>query len=59
MLAISKEPQMIREIRFGKYAGHTLEEILRLDRGYLEWLEQTVNDKPDLQWNVRRVLSVN
>lgn len=58
MILITKEPQMIRQVNFGKYAGNTLEEVLKMDRRYLEWLEQAVNDKPDLQWNIRRVLGI-
>lgn len=57
MMLITKEPQYMRQMSFGKYAGKTLEDIARLDRGYLEWVEETMTDKPDLLWNVRRVLS--
>lgn len=58
MMMISKEPQFIRTLNFGKYAGRTLEDIAKLDREYLKWLSDTVYDKPDLQWNVNRVLSI-
>lgn len=57
MMLITKEPQIMRQISFGKYAGKTLEDIARLDRGYLEWVVDTMGDKPDLQWNAKRVLS--
>lgn len=56
MMLITKEPQYMRQITFGKYAGRTLEDIARTDRGYLEWMEETMTDKPDLQWNAKRVL---
>lgn len=56
MMLITKEPQFMRQMNFGKYAGKTLEDIARIDREYLEWVESTMVDKPDLQWNVRRVL---
>ncbi|MGI5897584.1 MAG: exonuclease domain-containing protein [Candidatus Dojkabacteria bacterium] len=59
MLMISKEPAYIRNISFGKYAGKTLEDIAKLDREYLEWLKETVSDKPDLVWNIERVLSID
>ena len=58
MLAISKEPQYMRQMSFGKYAGKTLEDIARIDRSYLEWIRDSMYDKPDLQWNANRVLSV-
>ena len=57
MMLITKEPQLMRQMSFGKYAGRTLEDIARQDRGYLEWIEETMSDKPDLQWNARRVLN--
>ncbi len=57
MMLTTKEPQYIRQMSFGKYAGKTLEDIARLDKEYLEWVAETMNDKPDLQWNAKRVLS--
>jgi len=56
MILISKEPQFMRQMTFGKYAGKTLEDIARTDRGYLEWIVDTMADKPDLQWNAKRAL---
>ncbi len=56
MLIISKQPQIIREMSFGKYIGKTFEEIERIDREYLEWLVESMSDKPDLQWNATRAL---
>lgn len=56
MKIISKQPMMIREMTFGKYAGMTLKEIKKIDREYLEWAEQAMDDKPELVWNIRRVL---
>lgn len=56
MLLISKEPQFMRQMTFGKYAGKTLEDIAKIDRGYLEWIDETMTDKPDLKWNANRVL---
>ncbi len=58
MLIISRQPAFIRNISFGKYAGKTLEDIAKLDREYLEWLKETMNDRPDLVWNIERVLSM-
>ena len=58
MLMITKQPAFIRTVSFGKYAGRTLEDIAKLDREYLEWLRETVTDRPDLVWNIDRVLSM-
>ena len=56
MILVTKQPQIIREINFGKYAGRTLHELATLDRGYLEWIAENMEDKKDLQWNAQRVL---
>jgi broad specificity phosphatase PhoE len=56
MILITKQPQMMREMTFGKYMGKTFEEIEREDREYLEWLAESMTDKPDLQWNAKRAL---
>ena len=57
MMIISKEPQYIRTMSFGKYQGNSLEEIAKIDREYLEWLKENASDKKDLVWNIDRVLS--
>ncbi|MHB8860530.1 MAG: exonuclease domain-containing protein [Minisyncoccota bacterium] len=38
MLAISARPLLFTTIRFGKYAGKRLEDIAKIDPGYLQWL---------------------
>lgn len=59
MMVITKQPQIIREIRFGKYAGKTLEEIARIDREYLIWVAENMTDNKDLAWNAKRVLDMD
>ena len=57
MMTISKEPQYIRTLTFGKYAGYNLEDVVKTDREYLEWLRENAQDKKDLLYNIDRVLS--
>ena len=57
MMTISKEPQYIRTITFGKYAGYSIEEVAKIDRDYLEWLMENAQDKKDLLYNIDRVLT--
>jgi len=38
MMEISSHPSIFKSIKFGKHNGKKIEEILRIDRGYLEWL---------------------
>lgn len=58
MMQISNEPAYIRNINFGKYAGHTLKDIVKEDRGYLEWMLENITEKEDLRWNIERVLGI-
>jgi len=56
MIQISKEPAYMRNINFGKYAGHLLTDIAKKDRDYLEWMLNNITEKEDLRWNIERVL---
>lgn len=47
MIAISLKPSLVRTIRFGKYAGKKFADILKEDRGYLEWLLKQKQQNPD------------
>lgn len=47
MIAISAKPSLVRTIRFGKYAGKKFADILKEDRGYLEWLLKQKQQNPD------------
>jgi DNA polymerase III epsilon subunit-like protein len=38
MLAISARPLLFTTLRFGKYNGKKIEEVIKTDRSYLEWL---------------------
>ena len=38
MIEISGRPLLIKTLNFGKYKGKKVEEVLQIDRGWLEWL---------------------
>ncbi|HEU0085912.1 MAG TPA: 3'-5' exonuclease [Candidatus Paceibacterota bacterium] len=38
MIEISSHPSIFKKLNFGKYKGMKIEEVLRIDRGWLEWL---------------------
>ena len=45
MSEISSKPSLFRRFGFGKYKGKALEEVVKSDRGYLQWLlNQKLND---------------
>ena len=52
MIEISSHPSLLRSINFGKHNGKTIEEILRVDPGYLEWLlkQKLESDQADEDW---------
>lgn len=45
MIEISSTPTLMRKFTFGKHKGLLVEEVLKTDRGYLEWLrKQKIQD---------------
>ncbi len=52
MMEISSHPSILHTFKFGKYNGKRIEEVVKTDRGYLEWLlEQKLNgDGIDEDW---------
>ena len=52
MIEISSHPSLLRTFNFGKHIGKKIEDVLKIDRGYLEWLlSQKLNgDGPDEDW---------
>ena len=52
MVEISSHPSLLHTFKFGKHNGKKIEEVIKTDRGYLEWLlEQKLNgDGIDEDW---------
>ena len=52
MVEISSHPSLIRTLNFGKYKGKKVEEVVSIDRGWLEWLlgEKEKSDQIDEDW---------
>ena len=52
MIEISSHPSLLKTIPFGKHIGKTIEEITKIDRGYLEWLlkQKLESDQIDEDW---------
>lgn len=38
MIEISSQPVIYKKINFGKYAGEKIDDVVKKDKGYLEWL---------------------
>lgn len=52
---LSKEAVFIQELKFGKYKGLTLSELVLKDRAYLNWLLKNSTDA-DLLYSIKKVL---
>ena len=52
MIEISGHPSIIHTLNFGKYKGKKVEEVLSIDRGWLEWLygEKIKSEQIDEDW---------
>ena len=52
MIEISSHPSIITTLNFGKYKGKKVEEVVSLDKGWLEWLygEKIKSDVIDEDW---------
>ena len=56
MLNITKAPLIIRNIHHGKHAGKSIKQIQQEDPEYLQWIIENWDDKPDVIWNIKRVI---
>jgi len=51
MIDISSNPVLIKKINFGKYNGEKVEDLVKKDRQYLEWLQRTKEEEgSDEDW---------
>lgn len=52
MIEISLHPSLLRTFGFGKYNGKKIEEVAKIDRGYLEWLlgQKETSGQIDEDW---------
>ncbi|MBU0999011.1 hypothetical protein KKG24_01740 [Patescibacteria group bacterium] len=52
MIEVSSHPSLLLSFNFGKHLGKKIEEVLRVDRGYLEWLlaQKQASDQIDEDW---------
>jgi DNA polymerase III epsilon subunit-like protein len=52
MIEISSHPSLLRAFNFGKHLGKKIEDVAKVDRGYLEWLlsQKLASDQIDEDW---------
>ncbi|MEA3398971.1 MAG: exonuclease domain-containing protein [Patescibacteria group bacterium] len=47
MIEVSSKPSIMYMFTFGKYKGKTIEEVSKMDRGYLKWMLSQKEQNPD------------
>jgi DNA polymerase III epsilon subunit-like protein len=52
MIDISSHPSLLQAFNFGKHLGKKIEDVAKVDRGYLEWLlaQKEASDQIDEDW---------
>ncbi|MES3031838.1 MAG: exonuclease domain-containing protein [Patescibacteria group bacterium] len=52
MVEVSSHPSLLRTFSFGKHNGKKIEDVIKTDRGYLEWLlaQKLASDQIDEDW---------
>lgn len=52
MVEVSSHPSLLRTFNFGKHLGKKIEDVAKVDRGYLEWLlaQKLESDQIDEDW---------
>ncbi len=54
LIEISAKPVLLQKLPFGKYSGRYIEEICDLDKGYLHWMIENIEDMDDdLRYSIR------
>ncbi len=63
MIEVSSQPFLFKVFPFGKYKGRNIEEIAKLDKGYLEWLlnqkmQNTPESEEDWIYTLKKYLKI-
>ncbi len=45
LVELSSKPVLVKQFNFGKYKGKKIEDVIKIDRGYLEWLYNDMKKK--------------
>lgn len=57
LVRLTKTPVMIKKLTFGKYKGRLIEDILKEDKSYLEWMQRTLDEGEDMEFTLKSLLS--
>lgn len=59
MVELTKTPILVKNFRFGKHKGKSLEEVAREDAGYLRWMLKSMDNlDDDMRYSINTVLGM-
>jgi len=58
LVELSQTPVFINTFKFGKYKGQNIEEVVKSDRNYLEWMISNMQLDEDMKFTLNKVLNI-
>ncbi len=57
LVELTQKPNLINKLRFGKYRGQLISEVVKTDRQYLQWMVEKLTDlDPDVKFTIEHFL---
>jgi len=56
MVELTQTPVLIREFKFGKYKGQSIEEVANSDQGYLSWMFKNLDLDEDMKYTLQQYM---
>ena len=56
LATLTQTPVLIKQFKFGKYKGESLQSIASKDRGYLEWMQKNMELDEDMRFTLKHYL---
>jgi hypothetical protein len=56
LVALTKQPVMLQEFRFGKYNGEKIETVAMKDMRYIKWMYKNMDLDEDMQFTLEHII---
>ncbi|MBN2826146.1 MAG: 3'-5' exonuclease [Campylobacterales bacterium] len=56
LVELTQTPVLMREFKFGKYKGQSIEEVAQSDRGYLTWMYKNLELDEDMKYTLEQYI---
>jgi len=56
LVELTQTPVLMREFKFGKYKGQSIEEVARSDQGYLSWMFKNLELDEDMKYTLEQYI---